>query len=984
MYYSKVIDGILAPKVVCTQPRQKPVKENATRVSNTLGVPIFQGKEKTNNFFIQYKFKGKKHQQRIHFPSLTFITGDSLMLELDDPILKVKTKNKDNIKNYREENQYDIIIIDEAHEHKKHMDLLLTFLKLPIATNNSLRLVVVSATMDDDEPRYRRFFRDINDNKKFPLNTWIWDDKIDRINVDRRYHVAPPGAGTKYEIKEHYRPLSTNVESEMYEKIKEIVTEILSKSSEGDILIFQPGVKEITETITILNNSIPSNVYSFPLYKKLDDNKQEPTSNLGLRRKIRIDKSVDFASAKDLTNGNNVYTRFIIVATNIAEASVTIPGLKYVIETGTEKSQIYDYMKRNERIFKDTISETSRIQRKGRVGRISPGEVYYLYKKGTTENNKIPYEFSRMKIDDILYRYLRENEENEDIMSINDISKPCTNCDFKLDTIQSPSLKKILQKQYFIGGDKYYSYYGDNSAYDYQNYQKPYIYYQTGINASTINDNDGDFFIIHPEELDLQRNINGDITGIKNSNINKGLKFKRTAKYKGKISSKKMESFWEILLDYMYICVNKNRDLIKTETGRFFSKNSESLKINDPNLFRTAIYGLAISYQDIFKLCALCEVIGFDLSKLFVNLDEKTSSITLLYEKFGNNIKSDGEIIMRILNSYHEILVNDKIMDNNLFNVKYVYGEELQKQKTRLKSEHIIELLGKQKNYSKELKDKIDMSEENIKKIVDNYVEIIENNIVKEIQYSKEIKNWCDNNYIDYDVIIEYTEKYLNIISSYLKINNEEGEIYTFIENLKKKFNSINSVYKINKMTTSLIFGFPQNIAVNINNTNRYLSLYAPNYQNIFTITAFTPTKPKSFVSKQNLSEYVLYLESNIEKNEIMMIFNINIKDIILLAHIYNPEFIIDDDKASFIEDKIKKYENAVKLKKPSIEKFRLTNTGIEQNNVMVNYVQTLNKVKNDLINNKHNIYVNLEFIKSLDPMMKDLSRVNTQARLQV
>jgi hypothetical protein len=991
MYYAKVIDGVSAPKVVCTQPRQNAVETNAKRVSSTLGVPIIQNKDKTKNFFIQFKHKMKNHKQNTHFPSLMFITGDSLMLELDDPLLKRKrkSKEKDKPKEYSLKNQYDIIMIDEAHEHKKHMDLLMTFLKLPLSQNNSLRLVIVSATMDDDEPKYRRFFRDITDNKKFPLDTWISTHKLDRINIDRRYHIAPPGAGTRFEIKENYRPLKND--NELYDKIKEITNEILKKSSEGDILIFQPGVGEISETIKILNANTPSKVIAIPYHSELTDDRKDIIMSIDAsKNKIKMDKTSDFATT-DYTQGNNQYERFIIVSTNIAEASITIDTLRFVIETGTEKAQIYDYTKRNERIFKDIISESSRRQRKGRVGRVAPGEVYYLYPKGTTENNKIPYEFSRMKIDDIIYRYLRENREKEDILSQYDFCNK--NFKLKQEDIKkskelSKSTKEVLEELYFIDG-KYYDYYGNDDFYDYENYKRPYKYYKTGTDAITINDNTGEYFIIHPEELELKRNIGGDIVGVKNSN-NKDLTFQKIGKYKGIISSKKVDSFWELLLDCMYVGIisdkphdiksnqisdyfNSNYDLIKTETGGFFSKNSESFSLFDSNLLRTVIYGLSLDYKDIIKFCALCEVISYDLTKLFINIDEKTSSISLLYDKFGQNISSDGEIIMNILNEYHNIFKKYDILNGNIYDKRYFSSADIKENNINLTKEQIIELLGKKENHSEKLKDSI--TSKNLDNIIKTCSIMIQKNIVKLVSNSNYIQNWCAQKYISFSTIKKYTEKYFELEASYLRIINENDESYNFIKKLKNKFISIDEKYKKNKLLTSLLFGFSQNIVVKIHDTNKYLSLYTPNYQNIFTISAFTPNIPKSFINQKYSSEYLLFLENNIEKDEIMMLFHINIQDILLLSHIYHINFDvginIDNDKNKFIEDKIKKYELAVKMNKPHIEKFRLTITGSNTNNTMINYMQTIKKIMNDFSIHKQDIYSSLEFIRILEPGMQ-------------
>ena len=63
----------------------------------------------------------------------------------------------------------------------------------------------MSATIDEDEPNYRRYYRAINDNLKFPYNIWLRDNQIDRINVDRRFHISAPGTGTRFTVLEHYK-----------------------------------------------------------------------------------------------------------------------------------------------------------------------------------------------------------------------------------------------------------------------------------------------------------------------------------------------------------------------------------------------------------------------------------------------------------------------------------------------------------------------------------------------------------------------------------------------------------------------------------------------------------------------------------------------------------------------------------------------------------------------------------------------------------
>ena len=106
-----------------------------------------------------------------------------------------------------------------------------------------------------------------------------------------------------------------------------------------------------------------------------------------------MSKDADF-NMVDIYEGNNVYHRKVIVATNIAEASITISTLKYVVDTGTEKTAKFDYRTRNVVISTNYITEASRLQRKGRTGRTSPGYAYYTYERGSMEGNRKQFNIS--------------------------------------------------------------------------------------------------------------------------------------------------------------------------------------------------------------------------------------------------------------------------------------------------------------------------------------------------------------------------------------------------------------------------------------------------------------------------------------------------------------------------------------------------------------------------------------------------------------
>jgi HrpA-like RNA helicase len=124
------------------------------------------------NYYIQYSYQGSKHVRDDKHMTLKVMTDGSLWNTISTNVLmKAKRKALDNKNNtvdvFTKYNIYDIIMVDEAHEHNKNMDLILTITKYSAYYNNSIKIVIISATMDDDEPTYRRFYRAINDNLKY-------------------------------------------------------------------------------------------------------------------------------------------------------------------------------------------------------------------------------------------------------------------------------------------------------------------------------------------------------------------------------------------------------------------------------------------------------------------------------------------------------------------------------------------------------------------------------------------------------------------------------------------------------------------------------------------------------------------------------------------------------------------------------------------------------------------------------------------------
>ena len=184
LYAKKVYDYKNIGKVICTQPRIPPTIGNIDWISQQMGVPVLQpsktiNKISTNNYFLQFQTSMSKHTYDNN-PGLVLrmVTDGTLVNQiLNNPIMKEQIsigKNKINDKGKKStifgvNNSWDIMIVDEAHEHNTNMDLILSLARQSCYYNNSLRLVIVSATMDDDEPIYRNYYKYINDNLLYPL-----------------------------------------------------------------------------------------------------------------------------------------------------------------------------------------------------------------------------------------------------------------------------------------------------------------------------------------------------------------------------------------------------------------------------------------------------------------------------------------------------------------------------------------------------------------------------------------------------------------------------------------------------------------------------------------------------------------------------------------------------------------------------------------------------------------------------------------------
>ena len=222
-------------------------------------------------------------------------------------------------------NRYDTLIIDEAHERSLNNDFILGYLKQILPKRPDLKVIITSATIDVE-----RFSRHFN---HAPI-----------IEV----------SGRTFPVEVRYRPIVEEEEQDQLQGILGAVDE-LQAEGRGDILIFMNGEREIRDTVEALQKRELRFTEILPLYARLSTEEQQ-----------RI-----FRPSGGLNR--------VILATNVAETSLTIPNIKYVIDTGTARISRYSYRTKVQRLPIEPISQASANQRKGRCGRISEGICIRLY-----------------------------------------------------------------------------------------------------------------------------------------------------------------------------------------------------------------------------------------------------------------------------------------------------------------------------------------------------------------------------------------------------------------------------------------------------------------------------------------------------------------------------------------------------------------------------------------------------------------------------
>jgi ATP-dependent helicase HrpA len=308
-----------------TQPRRIAARSVAERIAEEIGRPLGET--------VGYQVRFADHSGK-----------DTLVKLMTDGILLAELQHD------RLLSAYDTLIIDEAHERSLNIDFILGYLRQLLPQRPDLKVVITSATIDPE--RFSRHFADADGNGA-PV-----------VEV----------SGRTYPVEVRYRPLVEEQEEDeegeplvrdQTEAIVEAVGELASEGP-GDILVFLPGEREIRDTAEVLGRGHdgrdrPGGFDVVPLYARLSSAEQHKVFERHDRRRV-------------------------VLATNVAETSLTVPGIRYVVDTGLARISRYSARTKVQRLPIEPVSQASANQRKGRCGRVEAGICIRLYSEDDFES----------------------------------------------------------------------------------------------------------------------------------------------------------------------------------------------------------------------------------------------------------------------------------------------------------------------------------------------------------------------------------------------------------------------------------------------------------------------------------------------------------------------------------------------------------------------------------------------------------------------
>lgn len=308
-----------------TQPRRLAATSVAKRIAQELKTPLGEW----------VGFQIRFHQRIARGTAIKLMTDGVLLAQIQqDRLLR----------------QYDTLIIDEAHERSLNIDFLLGYIKQLLPKRPDLKVVITSATID--AARFAQHFAD-SDGKPAP----VIDVSGRLYPVDILYRPLRQNPTLAHESDAAPGSADDSDEDESRELADAVVDAVdeCARFGNGDILVFLPGEREIRETAEALRKHHPPSTQVLPLYARLSQTEQEEI--------FRPSTSA----------------RRVVLATNVAETSLTVPGIRFVVDSGLARVKRYSWRQKVEQLQIEPISQAAANQRAGRCGRLGPGVCIRLY-----------------------------------------------------------------------------------------------------------------------------------------------------------------------------------------------------------------------------------------------------------------------------------------------------------------------------------------------------------------------------------------------------------------------------------------------------------------------------------------------------------------------------------------------------------------------------------------------------------------------------
>ncbi|WP_370262981.1 ATP-dependent RNA helicase HrpA [Limnobacter sp.] len=314
--------GLHGQSIVHTQPRRLAATATAKRIAAELQSELGQ--------WVGYKIRFQ--EQASSQTAIKLVTDGILLAESQtDPLFK----------------KYDTIIIDEAHERSLNIDFLLGYLKEVLAKRPDLKLIVTSATIDAQ--RFAEHFQDARGQAAPVIEV---SGRLYPVEV--RYKDPADFDTTKKKKTQAGGTEPDEVDEDALQSAALDAVEELCREGEGDILMFLPGEREIRDMAHFLGKNLRQSMEILPLFARLTAQEQDRIFKPSGRRRI-------------------------VLSTNVAETSLTVPGIRYVIDTGVARVKRYSYRNKVEMLQVERISKASANQRAGRCGRVANGICIRLY-----------------------------------------------------------------------------------------------------------------------------------------------------------------------------------------------------------------------------------------------------------------------------------------------------------------------------------------------------------------------------------------------------------------------------------------------------------------------------------------------------------------------------------------------------------------------------------------------------------------------------